>query len=70
MATVVATLQNMQVIDCVRSGALIVAFLAVILGNRSGGAARWLIVDALSSGLFGLGFLLVPDRVLGYMVSD
>ena len=71
MFTVPAILQNMQVLDILRSGALIVAFLAVNLGNRKSkdGAAKWLFIDSLSSSIFGLAFLIFPDIILGYMVS-
>lgn len=69
MMSVPAALQNMQVVDILRSGALVLAFLAVSFGYRkSNGASKWLYVDSLSSALFGFGFLLFPDVLLGHMV--
>lgn len=69
--TVLELVQGMQVVDILRSGALLVAFLSVIVGNRKDGnaCANWLLVDTIASSAFGLAFFLFPDVVLQYMVS-
>jgi hypothetical protein len=62
----------MEVVDLVRSGALLLAFLAVQFGIQSKkdrGATRWLKIETVSTTVFGLGFLLFPSNVLGYMVK-
>jgi hypothetical protein len=64
--------RSMQIVDILRSGALVVAFLSIIIGNRKdrNAVSNWLLVDAISTGGFGLAWLLCPDTLLGYMVSE
>lgn len=61
----------MQVVDILRSGALVVGFLSAIVGSRKdrNPVASLLRVDAISTGAFGLAWLVFPDSLLGYMVS-
>ena len=65
-------LASMQIVDILRSGALVVAFLSIFIGNWNLGkneVPNWILVDTISTGAFGLGWLLFPDSLLGYMVS-
>lgn len=63
--------RGMQIVDILRSGALLVAFLSIIIGNRKDRNAvnNWLLVDTISTAGFGAGWLLFPDNLLSYMVS-
>lgn len=63
--------RGMQIVDILRSGALLVAFLSIIIGNRKDRNAvnNWLLVDTISTAGFGAGWLLFPDNLLSYMVT-
>lgn len=61
--------ENLDVVDYLRSGALLVAFIAVFLAdrkNRDEGSV-WLKADVITLGAVGAGLFLFPSQLLGYM---
>ena len=73
---VLQLINQMQPLDCVRSGALIFGMVAILIAsNRAKSNNRkwdsvgiWLFGDSIGLGLFALGLYLFPTQVLQYEV--
>ena len=61
-------ISKMNPVDFVRSGSLLVAFLACGFSDRRGQGSTWLRADQIASVAFGATFLLFPHTLLTYLV--
>ena len=62
-------ISSLSVVDLLRSGALLVAFLATAFADKRGQASVWLKADAVACAGFGLGLYLFPGVFINYMVD-
>lgn len=61
--------QKLGVVDLLRSGALVVVFLATAFADKRGQQSVWVKVDALTSAATGLALFLCPGILLAYEVD-
>lgn len=60
---------KMDSIDFVRSGALLVAFLACGFADRRGQGSAWLHADQIATAAFGAGLVFFPQTILAYVME-
>ena len=72
----ISIIPKMETIDCLRSGALVVAVTALLLGSSRSSSKKksadrvglWLFGESIGMGIFGSLLIALPEVLLGHVV--